>query len=128
MFTMFQLCHFFTCGVVALSLLIGLTRKDKKQINVWNWVNRIALIVMAIGGIAMEMTILTSKPSWFVILSALIKLALGIMTIYVMQKTFSYKKEGTLNKGKVICLLSSYALTVICGFFLLWMTGGFGAF
>ena len=127
MFTVFQIGHFITCGVLALSLLVGLTRKDEIQIRAWTWVNRIALIVMAIGGIALEITILISKPSLVVILSALIKGVLGFMTIYLMEKTFSYKKDGTLNRGKVICVLSSYALTVICGFVLLWITGGFGA-
>ena len=37
-------------------------------------------------------------------------------------------EHGTLNKGKVICLLSSYALTAVCGFVLLFITGGFGAY
>ena len=127
MFTVFQICHFLTCGVIALSLLVGLTRKDKKQIQTWHWVNRICLIIMAIGGIAMEVKILLGGPSALVIASALIKCALGFMTIYLMEKTFRYKEEGTLNKGKIICLLSTYALTAVCGCVLLWMTGGFGA-
>lgn len=127
MFTVFQICHFLTCGVIALSLLVGLTRKDKKQIQTWHWVNRICLIIMMIGGIAMEVKILLGGPSALVIASALIKCALGFMTIYLMEKTFRYKEEGTLNKGKVICLLSTYALTAVCGCVLLWMTGGFGA-
>ena len=127
MFTVFQICHFLTCGVIALSLLVGLTRKDKKQIQTWHWVNRICLIIMMIGGIAMEVKILLGGPSALVIASALIKCALGFMTIYLMEKTFRYKEEGTLNKGKIICLLSTYALTAVCGCVLLWMTGGFGA-
>ena len=117
-----QICHFITCGVVALSLLVGLTRKDEKQIRVWNWVNRIALIVMAIGGIAMEIKILLAGPAWYVIANAVIKCALGFATIWVMERTFSYKKNGTLNRGKIICLLSSYALTVVCGFVLLFIS------
>lgn len=130
MFTLFQICHIVTCAVIALSLLVGLTRKDQKQINIWHWVNRIALIVMAIGGIAMEIMILFTgpTPAWYVIANALVKCALGFMTIYLMEKTFRYKKDGTLNKGKVICLLSSYALTAVCGFVLLFITGGFGAY
>ena len=127
MFTMFQICHFFTCGVIALSLLFGLTRKEKKQVRAWHWVNRICLIIMAIGGIAMEVKILLGGPAAMIIVSALIKCALGILTIYLMEKTFRYKEEGTLNKGKVICLLSTYALTAVCGCVLLLMTGGFGA-
>lgn len=127
MFTVFQICHFVTCGLIAISLLFGLTRKDKKQIQTWHWVNRICLIIMMIGGIAMEVKILLGGPSALVIASALIKCALGFMTIYLMEKTFRYKEEGTLNKGKVICLLSTYALTAVCGCVLLWMTGGFGA-
>ena len=128
MFTMIQICHFLTCGVIALSLLVGLTRKDKKQIHTWHWVNRICLIIMAIGGIAMEVKILFGGSSAMVIASALIKCALGFATIYLMEKTFRFKEEGTLNKGKVICLLSTYALTAVCGCVLLWMTGIFNAF
>ena len=82
---------------------------------------------MAIGGIGMELTILFSKPSRIIIAHALIKCALGFVTIFLMERTFGYKKNGTLNKGKVICLLSSYALTAVCGCLLLWATGGFGA-
>ena len=82
---------------------------------------------MAIGGIAMEVKILLGGPDAVLIVSALIKCALGFMTIYLMEKTFRYKEEGTMNKGKVICLLSTYALTAVCGCVLLWMTGGFGA-
>ena len=128
MFTMFQICHMLTCTLIAISLLVGLTRKDSKQIRIWHWVNRISLIIMAIGGIAMEITILKAGVAPMVIASALIKCALGLATIYLMEKTFRYKEEGTLNRGKVICLLSTYALTVVCGLALMWMTGGFGAF
>ena len=128
MFTMFQICHFVTCAVIAISLLVGLTRKDEKHIHTWHWVNRICLIIMAIGGIVMEIKILLAGPAWYVIAHALIKCALGFATIWVMEKTFRYKEEGTLNKGKVICLISSYALTAVCGCALLWITGGFGAF
>ena len=126
--TMFQICHFVTCAVIAISLIVGLTRKEEKQIRVWHWVNRICLIIMAIGGIAMEIAIFQAGQAWYVIAHALIKCALGFVTIYLMEKTFRYKEEGTLNKGKVICLVSSYALTAVCGCALLWITGGFGAF
>ena len=126
--TMFQICHFVTCAVIAISLIVGLTRKDGKQIRCWHWVNRICLVIMSIGGIVMEITILKADVSPLVIVSALIKCALSFATIWVMEKTFRYKEEGTLNKGRIICIASSYALTALCGIVLLVITGGFGAF
>lgn len=121
MFTLFQICHFITCFGILISLIVGLTRKDEKQIHIWHWVNRICLIIMAIGGIAMEIKVLPSQP-----VAGVIKCALGFMTIFLMEKTFGYKEKGILNRNRVICVIAVYALTVICGLVLLQMTGGFG--
>ncbi len=121
MFTFFQICHFITCFVVLISLIVGLTRKDEKQIRVWHWVNRICLIIMAIGGIGMEIKVLPAQP-----VPAVIKCVLGFVTIFLMEKTFRYKENGTLNRNRVICVVAAYAVTVVCGLVLLKMTGGFG--
>lgn len=121
MFTIIQICHFVTCFILCLSLLIGLIRKEEKQIRFWHMINRICLAIMAIGGLIMEIRVLPNH-----LISGLIKCLLGFITIILMEKTFTYKEEGSLNRKNIFILLIFYALTVICGLVLLKMTGGFG--
>lgn len=120
---LFLICHFVTCFATLISLIIGLTRKEQAQVKTWHTISRVCCAIMIIGGIGLEVSALPVQP-----VAAVIKCVLGFMTIYLIEKTFRYKKNNELNKGRVICVFSSYALTVVCGVTLFILMKHYGLF
>lgn len=111
---LFVICHFVMCFVTLMTLVVGLTRKDEKQVDAWHWASRVSWAVMVAGGIGLETMALPALP-----LHAIIKCALGFVTIFLIERTYGYKKAGELDRNRMICVFSAYALTVACGMLLL---------
>lgn len=112
-------CHFLTCFATLITLIVGLTRKEDGQVKSWRLANRVCWAIMLIGGVALETAVLPVR-----MVPAIIKCALGLTTIFLMEKTYGYRLNGQLDRGRAICVFSSYALTVVCGLTLLFLTKG----
>lgn len=113
----FIVCHFLTCFATLITFIVGLTRKDEAKIKPWQLATRVCWAIMLAGGAVLESATLPLRP-----LHAVIKCALGLTTIYLIEKTYGYRRRNELNRGRAICVFSSYALTVICGLALLILT------
>ena len=112
-------CHFLTCFATLITFIVGLTRKEDSQVKPWRIATRVCWAIMLIGGILLETAVMPIQP-----IPAVIKCALGLATIYLIEKTYGYRLNNELNRGRVICAFSSYALTVVCGLVLLVLTKG----
>ena len=105
-----RICHFITCMLLLGSLILGLTRKDLKYVNIWNWITRICYGVMAMAGILMW-----SSAAQIASLHSLAKCTLSVISIAIIEHVYRWKKNGRITKKSIILVSVLLLLTIICG-------------
>jgi len=105
-----RLCHFFMCFLLSASLIIGLTRKDLKQIGMWNWITRVCYGIMIPVGVIMWISALQAA-----LMHSIAKCALAIASIVIIEIVYRQKKSGKLTKKGVIIIVAIIMLTILCG-------------
>lgn len=107
------ICHVVSCFLLTGSIVAGFTRKEKKHIVLWNWLSRTFSASMLISGIVMLIS--TDQTN---LLNSLIKCALAIISIALIEIGYRKKKAGTLSKKFILIIAGSMLLTIVCGYML----------
>lgn len=112
-------CHLVMCFLLVGSVIIGLTRKDAKQLNTWHWITRICSLCMIVSGCVLAFSTFNAA-----VLNTICKLVLSCASICFIEFAYKRKKAGKLERRSIYLLAALIVLTIICGFILAYTTGG----
>ena len=102
-----------------LTVTLGLSRHSVKAANRYLIMSRLGYLLIIITGVALATK--TLGDNWWL---TLIKAALGLITIGLIEVAFARKQESQLSQSLVVLLASGTVVTIVCGALLHWQLTG----
>lgn len=112
---MWLLIHLISFILLIPVTVIGLSRSSEKRIAQWLILNRGLYLLILTSGIVL--VIRTAAQN---LLLVLVKAALGLAVIALIEVVFGRKQERRLTLPLLICLILTVSITAALGFWLVW--------